>query len=46
MSDKGLNHDGTIRREGALDRVPAVFAPLVAAARDRISSTRPPGRTA
>jgi hypothetical protein len=39
MSEKGLNHDGTITREGALDRVPEGFAPVVAAARDQIAET-------
>ncbi|MFB7927414.1 nucleotidyltransferase, partial [Streptomyces sp. NPDC056081] len=36
--DRGLDGDGTIRREGSLSRVPAVFAPVVAAARSRISA--------
>ncbi|MFF8613084.1 nucleotidyltransferase [Streptomyces sp. NPDC015350] len=36
--DRGLDEDGTIRREGSLSRVPAVFAPVVAAARSRISA--------
>ncbi|MFJ2896553.1 nucleotidyltransferase [Streptomyces sp. NPDC087218] len=35
--DRGLGKDGTIRREGSLSRVSAVFAPVVAAARSRIS---------
>lgn len=35
--DKGLAADGTIRREGALDRVPAAFDPVVQAARSRIT---------
>ncbi|MEU0632389.1 nucleotidyltransferase [Streptomyces sp. NPDC005989] len=34
---RGLNDDGTIRREGSLSRVPAAFAPVVAAARSRIT---------
>lgn len=34
---RGLNEDGTIRREGSLGRVPAAFAPVVAAARSRIT---------
>ncbi|MET9661406.1 nucleotidyltransferase domain-containing protein [Streptomyces sp. NPDC006510] len=34
---RGLNEDGTIRREGSLDRVPAAFAPVVEAARSRIA---------
>ncbi|MFD4760027.1 nucleotidyltransferase [Streptomyces sp. NPDC058439] len=36
---RGLNPDGTIRREGSLTRVPAVFAPVVEAARARIAET-------
>ncbi|WP_037905914.1 nucleotidyltransferase domain-containing protein [Actinacidiphila yeochonensis] len=36
MNGKGLAPDGTIAREGALDRVPAAFAPVVDAARARI----------
>ncbi|MET9916454.1 nucleotidyltransferase [Streptomyces sp. NPDC006435] len=36
--DRGLGEDGTIRREGSLSRVPAAFAPVVAAARSRISA--------
>ncbi|WP_327686141.1 nucleotidyltransferase domain-containing protein [Streptomyces sp. NBC_00467] len=39
MSEKGLDQDGTIKREGALDRVPEAFAPVVAAARARITET-------
>ncbi|WP_030693663.1 hypothetical protein [Streptomyces globisporus] len=35
MDDHGLNPDGTIAREGALDRVPTAFAPVVEAARAR-----------
>jgi uncharacterized protein len=37
MIERGLNRDGTIAREGALDRVPAAFIPLVDAARTRIA---------
>lgn len=44
MSDKGLNPDGTIAREGALDRVPEPFAPVVAAAREQITETFASGR--
>ncbi|MFE7355159.1 nucleotidyltransferase [Streptomyces sp. NPDC057543] len=36
---RGLSPDGTIRREGSLSRVPAVFAPVVGAARARITET-------
>jgi hypothetical protein len=39
VTDRGLNDDGTIAREGALDRVPAAFAPVVDAARTRIAET-------
>src|SRR6185437_220716 len=39
MSDRGLEDDGTIAREGALDRVPAAFGPVVEAARARIIGT-------
>ncbi len=39
MSGRGLAHDGTIAREGALDRVPPAFAPVVEAARTRIAET-------
>jgi predicted nucleotidyltransferase len=39
VTDRGLNDDGTIAREGALDRVPAAFAPVVDAARIRIAET-------
>ncbi|MGW8766444.1 nucleotidyltransferase [Streptomyces sp. NPDC055815] len=42
--DHGLNPDGTIAREGALDRVPAEFAPVVAAARARITEAFGPDR--
>ncbi|UED88441.1 nucleotidyltransferase domain-containing protein [Streptomyces profundus] len=36
MLGRGLAADGTIAREGALERVPAAFAPVVAAARARL----------
>jgi uncharacterized protein len=36
---RGLNQDGTIAREGALDQVPAAFVPVVDAARARITRT-------
>jgi predicted nucleotidyltransferase len=39
MNDRGLNDDGTIAREGALDRVPAAFVPVVDAVRARITET-------
>ena len=39
MNERGLNDDGTIAREGALDRVPAAFLPVVAAARAQITET-------
>ncbi|MGW0547188.1 nucleotidyltransferase [Streptomyces altiplanensis] len=39
MSARGLNHDGTIAREGALDRVPAAFAGAVDAARAHLTET-------
>ncbi|MFI1395859.1 nucleotidyltransferase [Streptomyces sp. NPDC020681] len=39
MHGRGLNHDGTIAREGALSRVPAAFVPVVDAARVHISET-------
>jgi predicted nucleotidyltransferase len=38
MTGHGLNDDGSIAREGALDRVPAPFAPLVEAARVRLAT--------
>jgi predicted nucleotidyltransferase len=44
MSEPGLAHDGTIAREGALDRVSAAFAPVVDAARTRIAETFDGGR--
>ncbi|MFJ7997896.1 nucleotidyltransferase [Streptomyces sp. NPDC096310] len=37
--ERGLRHDGTIAREGALDRVTAAFTPVVGAARARIAAT-------
>jgi uncharacterized protein len=39
VNDRGLNDDGTIAREGALDRVPAAFVPVVDAARAAIPAT-------
>ncbi|WP_418962861.1 nucleotidyltransferase domain-containing protein [Streptomyces lavendofoliae] len=39
-----LNDDGTLAREGSLDRVAAEFAPVVAAARARIGETFGPAR--
>ncbi|MEW1687867.1 nucleotidyltransferase [Streptomyces sp. NPDC091265] len=42
--DRGLAPDGTIRREGSLDRVPAEFAAVVAAARSRIAEVFGPDR--
>lgn len=39
MGERGLDHEGTIAREGALDRVPAAFVPVVEAARSRIAET-------
>ncbi|MGW1495760.1 nucleotidyltransferase [Streptomyces sp. NPDC002402] len=39
MNERGLNGDGTIAREGALDRVQPEFAPVVEAARTRIAET-------
>lgn len=38
---RGLRPDGTIAREGGLDRVQAPFAPVVAAARTRIAAAFP-----
>jgi hypothetical protein len=37
VDERGLNDDGTIVREGALDRVPTAFGPVVDAARARIA---------
>jgi hypothetical protein len=42
MSRRGLNDDGTIAREGALEQVPAVFGPVVEAARVRIAEALGP----
>ncbi|MEU0134267.1 nucleotidyltransferase domain-containing protein [Streptomyces sp. NPDC006296] len=42
--DKGLAADGTIRREGAPERVRADFAPVVEAARVRLAGAFGPGR--
>lgn len=42
--DRGLDQDGTIRREGSLDRVPDAFAAVVAAARSRIAEVFGPDR--
>jgi predicted nucleotidyltransferase len=39
MNDRGLNHDGTIAREGSLDLVSAPFAPVVEAAQAGIEAT-------
>ncbi|MGH3401468.1 MAG: nucleotidyltransferase domain-containing protein [Streptosporangiaceae bacterium] len=39
MNDRGLDDDEAITREGALDRVPAPFTPLVEAVRARITRT-------
>lgn len=44
MESKGLNPDGTIAREGALDRVTPSFAPAVAAARGEIADRFCDGR--
>ncbi len=44
MSNRGLDDDGTIAREGALDRVPLAFGPVVEAARARITGTFGPAR--
>ncbi|WP_306368362.1 nucleotidyltransferase domain-containing protein [Nocardiopsis sp. CC223A] len=35
---RGLDPDGTIAREGSLDRVAPVFAPVVAAAREQVTA--------
>jgi len=42
--ERGLNRDGAIAREGALDKVPAAFVPVVDAARTRIAETFGAGR--
>jgi len=39
VTGRGLRPDGTIEREGALDRVPTVFAPVVEAARGGVTRT-------
>jgi uncharacterized protein len=39
MDERGLDHDGTIAREGSLDRVPAAFSPVVDAARTHITES-------
>lgn len=39
MNERGLDQDGTITREGALDRVPAAFASVVDSARAHITNT-------
>ncbi len=39
MNDKGLEQDGTIAREGALDRVPEAFASVVDSARAQIAGS-------
>ncbi|MEV6265128.1 nucleotidyltransferase domain-containing protein [Streptomyces sp. NPDC051784] len=39
MNERGLDRDGTIAREGSLDRVPATLVPLVDAARAHITDT-------
>lgn len=39
MNGRGLNPDGTIAREGSLDRVPAAFVPVIHAARAQITQT-------
>ncbi|MFE6054367.1 nucleotidyltransferase [Kitasatospora sp. NPDC056446] len=43
-TDRGLDRDGYIAREGSLDRVPAEFAPVVQAARERIAGAFGPER--
>ncbi|MCY1650015.1 MULTISPECIES: nucleotidyltransferase domain-containing protein [Streptomyces] len=39
MYERGLDRDGTIAREGALERVPAPFTPVVDAARAHVAAT-------
>ncbi|MEV5986372.1 hypothetical protein AB0L85_15325 [Streptomyces sp. NPDC052051] len=39
MAERGLDRDELMAREGALDRAPAVFAPVLAAARAHITET-------
>ncbi|WP_316525855.1 nucleotidyltransferase domain-containing protein [Kitasatospora brasiliensis] len=41
---QGLDRDGYIAREGSLERVPPAFAPVVAAARERIAAAFGPDR--
>ncbi|MFE6689698.1 nucleotidyltransferase domain-containing protein [Streptomyces sp. NPDC057743] len=41
---KGLDQDGCFVREGALEKVPAPFAPVVAALADRLAAHFPPER--
>lgn len=43
-NDRGLRPDGTIAREGSLDRVGEAFVPVVAAARERIGAVFGPDR--
>ncbi|QHC26237.1 nucleotidyltransferase domain-containing protein [Streptomyces sp. GS7] len=40
----GLDQDGCFVREGALNQVPAAFAPVVAGLADRLTARFPPGR--
>jgi uncharacterized protein len=44
MDEYGLEPDGTIAREGALDRIQPAFVPVVDAARARIAATFADGR--
>ncbi|MFF7649397.1 nucleotidyltransferase domain-containing protein [Streptomyces sp. NPDC007983] len=44
MNRRGLDRDGVIAREGALDRVPVAFIPIVDAARTHIADTFDPTR--
>jgi hypothetical protein len=39
MNERGLDPDGTIAREGALELVPAAFSPVVDAARAHIRTS-------
>ncbi|MFJ9696014.1 nucleotidyltransferase domain-containing protein [Kitasatospora sp. NPDC101183] len=39
MTDRGLDAEGFIAREGSLSRVPAEFGPVVEAARERIAAS-------
>ncbi|MEV7773730.1 nucleotidyltransferase [Kitasatospora sp. NPDC086791] len=43
-TNRGLDAEGCIAREGSLDRVAAAFAPVVAAARERIADAFGPER--